>query len=48
MQEEVEGMNKLIGWWLGEFTELRSEVFPCKNQGSLGDDDFEVHFPCSC
>ena len=43
LEEEVEGMRKFKGGWLGEFSEPWSEVFPCQSQGSLGDEFFEVH-----
>ena len=30
---------------LEEFSEPRSEVFPCQSQGSVGNEFFEVHSP---
>ena len=36
VEEEVKGMRELTGDRLGEFSELRSEAFPCQKQESLG------------
>ena len=37
VQGEVEETRELTGGRLGEFSELRSEVYLGQNQGSLGD-----------
>ena len=36
VQEEVEGTRESTSERLGEFSEPRSEAFPCKSQGSRG------------